>query len=88
MVGGFLGAKLWWFAEELARNPNAGLATLLSVEGLRGGLTWYGGFFGGAIGGILAARSYGLPLLDTAERRGAGARGEPRDRPDRLLPRR
>jgi phosphatidylglycerol---prolipoprotein diacylglyceryl transferase len=65
VVGGFLGAKLWWFAEELARNPNAGLATLLSVEGLRGGLTWYGGFFGGALGGILAARSYGLPVLDT-----------------------
>jgi phosphatidylglycerol:prolipoprotein diacylglycerol transferase len=65
VVGGFLGAKLWWFAEEVARNPAASVGTLLSVDGLRGGLTWYGGFLGGAIGGLIAARVYGLPLLDT-----------------------
>lgn len=65
VLGGFLGAKLWWFVEELARNPGTSVSTLFTVEGLRGGLTWYGGFIGGAIGGLIASRRYGVPLLDT-----------------------
>src|SRR3954471_18498826 len=39
VVGGIIGAKLWYVA--LTREPGA----LLS----RGGLVWYGGFMGGAL---------------------------------------
>ncbi|HKC51607.1 MAG TPA: prolipoprotein diacylglyceryl transferase family protein [Myxococcota bacterium] len=61
VVGGLLGAKLWFVAEELAREPSATLAgTLFS----RGGLTWYGGFLGGAIFGLGAGKLRGLSLLD------------------------
>jgi len=61
VVGGLVGAKLWFVAEELTREPTATLAgTLFS----RGGLTWYGGFVGGAIFGLTGAKLRGLPLLD------------------------
>jgi phosphatidylglycerol---prolipoprotein diacylglyceryl transferase len=43
VVGGIIGAKLWYVA--LTRDPGA----LFS----RGGLVWYGGFIGGALGVIL-----------------------------------
>ncbi|MFI5316502.1 MAG: prolipoprotein diacylglyceryl transferase [Myxococcota bacterium] len=62
VVGGLVGAKLWFVAEELTREPSATLAgTLFS----RGGLTWYGGFLGGAIAGLGAARQRGISLVDT-----------------------
>ena len=60
VIGGLLGAKLWFVAEELTREPTATLASTLFS---RGGLTWYGGFLGGAIGGLLGARARKLPLL-------------------------
>jgi phosphatidylglycerol---prolipoprotein diacylglyceryl transferase len=61
VVGGLVGAKLWFVAEELAREPTATLAGALFS---RGGLTWYGGFLGGTIFGLAAARMRGLALLD------------------------
>lgn len=62
VIGGLLGAKLWFVAEELAREPTA---TLFGSLFSRGGLTWYGGFLGGAVLGLLAARHRGLSLIDT-----------------------
>jgi phosphatidylglycerol:prolipoprotein diacylglycerol transferase len=62
VVGGLLGAKLWFVAEELNREPTATLAgTLFS----RGGLTWYGGFLGGALFGLGAAKLRGMSLIET-----------------------
>jgi phosphatidylglycerol:prolipoprotein diacylglycerol transferase len=62
VVGGLVGAKLWFVAEELSREPSATLAgTLFS----RGGLTWYGGFLGGASFGLAAAKLRALSMLDT-----------------------
>lgn len=61
VVGGILGAKLWFVGEELAREPTATLAGALFS---RGGLTWYGGFLGGAICGLGAARWRGISLID------------------------
>jgi phosphatidylglycerol:prolipoprotein diacylglycerol transferase len=60
VLGGLLGAKLWYVAEQLARDPQA---TFLATFFARGGLTWYGGFLGGTLFGLVAARSYQLPLL-------------------------
>jgi len=62
VVGGLIGAKLWFVAEAFSREPDATLATTLFA---RGGLTWYGGLFGGAIAGLWGARRRGIPWLDT-----------------------
>ena len=65
-VGGLLGAKLWYVAEQVVRHPDVpATAFLLS----RGGLTWYGGFLGGMLLGAFALRRYRVPLgtgLDVA----------------------
>jgi len=61
VIGGLVGAKLWFVGEELTREPTA---TLVGALFSRGGLTWYGGFLGGSIAGILGARARKLPLLD------------------------
>lgn len=61
VVGGLLGSKLWFVGEELAREPSA---TLVGTLFSRGGLTWYGGFLGGALLGLLAAKRRGLSLVD------------------------
>ncbi len=57
VVGGIIGAKLWYVA--LTRDPNA----LLS----RGGLVWYGGFIGGAIAVILNSWRLRVPLRWTMQ---------------------
>jgi len=61
VIGGLVGAKLWFVAEELTRERRRRLAGALFS---RGGLTWYGGFLGGTIAGLSGARMRGLPLLD------------------------
>jgi phosphatidylglycerol:prolipoprotein diacylglycerol transferase len=63
VVGGLLGAKLWYVGEQMARDPNAALLELLFS---RGGITWYGGFVGGSILGLWAARSRGISMLAAA----------------------
>jgi phosphatidylglycerol:prolipoprotein diacylglycerol transferase len=65
MVGGIVGSKLWFVAEQVARDPaQADLLWTLGGPLLsRGGLTWYGGLAGGAIAVLVAARRTGLPLF-------------------------
>ena len=63
VIGGLLGAKLWYVAEQLAREPALSAFELLTS---RGGITWYGGFLGGAILGLSAARVNKVPLLAAA----------------------
>ncbi|HEX9894361.1 MAG TPA: prolipoprotein diacylglyceryl transferase [Gemmatimonadales bacterium] len=55
VVGGIVGAKLWFVGLH-------GLDTLFS----RGGLVWYGGFFGGCTGVILMSLRRGVPIRLTA----------------------
>ncbi|HTO08754.1 MAG TPA: prolipoprotein diacylglyceryl transferase family protein [Myxococcota bacterium] len=62
VVGGLLGAKLWYVGEMFARDPDATIWNTLFV---RGGLTWYGGLLGGAAFGLFGARRNGISLLDT-----------------------
>jgi phosphatidylglycerol---prolipoprotein diacylglyceryl transferase len=57
VIGGIIGAKLWYVA--LTRDPDA----LFS----RGGLVWYGGFFGGALAVILNGWRLGVPLRWTMQ---------------------
>lgn len=57
VVGGIIGAKLWYVA--LTRDPGA----LFS----RGGLVWYGGFFGGAIAVMLNGWRLRVPLRWTMQ---------------------
>lgn len=57
LVGGIIGAKLWYVA--LTGDPT----TLFS----RGGLVWYGGFIGGALGVVLNGWRLRVPLRWTAQ---------------------
>jgi phosphatidylglycerol---prolipoprotein diacylglyceryl transferase len=57
VVGGIIGAKLWYVA--LTRDPEA----LFS----RGGLVWYGGFIGGALAVILNGWRLRVPLRWTMQ---------------------
>jgi phosphatidylglycerol:prolipoprotein diacylglycerol transferase len=59
VVGGMLGAKLLWVAEHLGEEPFLDL--LLS----RGGMSWFGGFAGGVLAGILVMRWRRLPIAAT-----------------------
>ncbi|MEX2207417.1 MAG: prolipoprotein diacylglyceryl transferase [Myxococcota bacterium] len=63
VVGGLVGAKLWYVAEQIARVPGVDAFELLTS---RGGITWYGGFIGGSILGLWAARVNKIPLLAAA----------------------
>jgi phosphatidylglycerol---prolipoprotein diacylglyceryl transferase len=56
VVGGIVGAKLWFVALH-------GAETLFS----RGGLVWYGGFFGGCLGVILMSLRRQVPIRFTAQ---------------------
>jgi phosphatidylglycerol:prolipoprotein diacylglycerol transferase len=60
LLGGLVGSKLLlMLAEpEYAANPSQ----LLSLDFLRSGGVWYGGFLGGLLTGILLIRRYGLPF--------------------------
>ncbi len=63
LIGGIVGAKLYYAFLNwplLVRDP---IGTIFS----RAGLVWYGGFAGGAIGVIFAARRIGLPIGDVAD---------------------
>ncbi|HEX6212692.1 MAG TPA: prolipoprotein diacylglyceryl transferase family protein, partial [Methylomirabilota bacterium] len=57
LAGGFAGAKLLWVAE------HAGEAPLADLLFSRGGLSWYGGLFGGVGAGIAAILVKGWPLV-------------------------
>ncbi|HEX5107420.1 MAG TPA: prolipoprotein diacylglyceryl transferase family protein [Vicinamibacterales bacterium] len=57
VIGGLVGAKLLWTVEFMGREPAANL--LFS----RGGLSWFGGLFGGVGTGLLLLRRYDVPLM-------------------------
>ena len=59
LVGGFLGAKLYFLAENAGGPMDHGLLST-------GGFTWYGGLLGGALAVWLVARRKGIPLGEMA----------------------
>ncbi len=62
-VGGVLGAKLWYVAEQLARGEVGDITGFLFS---RGGITWYGGLLGGTLAGLLTTSRARRSILDTA----------------------
>ena len=57
IVGGLAGAKLLWVLEHLQEGP--GLDLVLS----RGGMSWFGGFAGGLIAGLVLMQRRRLPKV-------------------------
>ena len=57
VFGGMAGAKLLWVAEHFGEEPF--VALLVS----RGGMSWFGGFAGGLLAGIVTLRVKRLPVL-------------------------
>jgi phosphatidylglycerol:prolipoprotein diacylglycerol transferase len=57
LVGGLLGAKLLYVFEHLAESP------FWSLFLDRGGMSWFGGFVGGILAGLLTIRSRRWPLV-------------------------
>jgi phosphatidylglycerol---prolipoprotein diacylglyceryl transferase len=65
LLGGLVGSKvLLMFAEP---DYGASLWNLLSVDFLRSGGVWYGGFLGGLAAGLLLMRRYKLPFWKTTD---------------------
>lgn len=56
-VGGFVGARLYWYAEHAATVPPSALLS-------GAGFTWYGGVLGATIAVVLVARRLGVRLSD------------------------
>jgi len=63
MVGGVVGAKLYYAIDTVARGENP---SVFGAFFSRGGMTWYGGFFGGVIAGAIGCRVNGLRLVTFA----------------------
>lgn len=63
MIGGIVGAKLYYVFQHAAQTP-AGFWDLLFQ---RAGLTWYGGFIGGALGVVWAIRRRGERVGELAD---------------------
>jgi phosphatidylglycerol:prolipoprotein diacylglycerol transferase len=59
MLGGLVGARLWYLADHTAALRDDPLGSIFSGSGL----TWYGGALGGAIGAGLWARRRGMTGL-------------------------
>lgn len=59
VLGGVVGAKLLWVVEHLGTDEWTSL--LFS----RGGLSWFGGFAGGVLAGVIVIRRQRLPLMAT-----------------------
>jgi len=62
MLGGVLGAKLYYATDFWWREGEPFLDLLLS----RGGLVFYGGLIGGALGGYIGCLRFGVPALPFA----------------------
>jgi phosphatidylglycerol:prolipoprotein diacylglycerol transferase len=59
MIGGVVGAKLWFSAEQVLRFEDAGFwASFFS----RAGMTWYGGLIGGIALGVIGVRREGISV--------------------------
>ncbi len=63
LVGGVLGAKLWWLVENWRSLEGDVLGNLFSGTGL----VWYGGLAGGTLAVLSWSRWRGLPALFTAD---------------------
>ena len=59
VLGGVVGAKLLWVVEHLGSDDWTAL--LFS----RGGLSWFGGFVGGVLAGMIVMRRQRLPIMAT-----------------------
>jgi phosphatidylglycerol:prolipoprotein diacylglycerol transferase len=57
VIGGMAGAKLLWVFEHLGEQPVADLVFS------RGGMSWFGGFAGGVLAGVVVMRWKRLPIL-------------------------
>jgi phosphatidylglycerol:prolipoprotein diacylglycerol transferase len=57
IVGGLAGAKLLWVAEHFGEEP------LLDLLLSRGGMSWFGGFAGGVLAGLVVMRRKQLPIV-------------------------
>jgi phosphatidylglycerol:prolipoprotein diacylglycerol transferase len=65
LLGGLLGSKLLLMLAEPAYG--ASVWNLLSVDFLRSGGVWYGGFLGGLTAGLFLMRRYRLPFWKTTD---------------------
>ena len=57
VLGGLAGAKLLWVFEHLGEEP------VFSLLFSRGGLSWFGGFAGGVLAGLVVMHRKGLPKV-------------------------
>lgn len=58
VFGGLAGAKVAWAVEHMGRE-----GPLVDLLLSRGGLSWFGGFAGGVVAGLLVMRHHRLPVL-------------------------
>jgi phosphatidylglycerol---prolipoprotein diacylglyceryl transferase len=65
LLGGLLGSKLLLMLAE--PTYGASIWNLLSVDFLRSGGVWYGGFLGGLLAGLFLMRRYRLPFWKTTD---------------------
>jgi phosphatidylglycerol:prolipoprotein diacylglycerol transferase len=65
LLGGLLGSKLLLMLAE--PTYGASLWNLLSIDFLRSGGVWYGGFLGGLAAGLFLMRRYRLPFWKTTD---------------------
>ena len=63
MIGGVAGAKIYYLVDHFSATMADPLGSIFSGAGL----TYYGGLAGGALGVILVARRYGVPLITLAD---------------------
>jgi phosphatidylglycerol---prolipoprotein diacylglyceryl transferase len=63
MLGGVLGAKLYYALDEGLRTGTPIASLLFS----RSGITWYGGLIGGTLAAVLGCRVHGIPVRLYAE---------------------
>jgi phosphatidylglycerol---prolipoprotein diacylglyceryl transferase len=57
IIGGLAGAKLLWVAEHVGEEP------LLDLLLSRGGMSWFGGFAGGVLAGLVVMHRRRLPIV-------------------------
>jgi phosphatidylglycerol:prolipoprotein diacylglycerol transferase len=62
MIGGVLGAKLYYATDHAVRGEAEFMEALLS----RAGMTFYGGLMGGALAGVLGCLFYKIPIVPFA----------------------
>lgn len=59
VIGGLVGAKLLWTVEHVAY----GFGPVSELLFSRGGMSWFGGLFGGVAAGLWMLRRRGIPLM-------------------------